>query len=975
MINPSEIQLSFFRGGITNVDRPENVSLSWALDYIRQGKEYDPLIRSLRSETDQEKRQAIKKGLSYFCFSGTFSKRNAKSLIQHSGLMVLDFDHVKDLLFTRLQLQADPHCLALFISPSGDGIKMMILIDPKRHAESFLSFQDYIKKNYGMDVDKSGKDVSRACYASFDESVFLNPEARLFTVEVDEVDEETGEVTTRPRTQPPNKPSFVPDPLKHLELVVSRIEELRIDLTADYDDWMLIAFCMATYGEAGSDYFHRISAFNSGYSVAGCNDKFKDARNTTRFTTPAWFFKHCKKFGIDIEFPKGSQPVPAAKKTVAKAEKPTRIDDEPQDKTGTFKWPSNVTFDSPEIQKQAEKDVHNHGHFSHKWGIYFSKYSEGEFSFSRKTNFTITPYYIVTDEEGMASRILTFTNFRGEKRLERVPTDAFTSISEFSKFIERGNFHHSMTKTDFTRIKGKVYDECKPAKEISTLGLHDAGFYCFANGIYADGQFQKIDEHGVVTYKGVHYFLPALSAMYVEQKMKFQFERQFIYVERKVSFMEWSELFCKVYGENGRIGLMFYVMSVFSDIIFMKENAFPILFLYGKPDSGKTAMGTSIISMYHPTRNVSVGSNINSVKIPALARQFSQVNNGVVLVEEYHNELEKTTMEILKSWWNRAPYTKTDTSASNTSSRTVGIPVKSCCVMTAQHLPNLDVGFFTRCILLSFFKKDSYTPEEMSQFDDLKTMQEDSLTIVTSRILNLRGKMVDKFNTEFAKEKRFYGSIFTGPNVNRIGIHCSHIMATFSCLNGELKFPFSYDELKETLMKVVDAQMNMMASSDESSTFWDIVQSLVYSNQIQDGHDYDFRTLSSISIKKTEGKGEHLAQFSGQKELLFIRLSRLHGLYLKEMRVQGRKGGMDKTSLINYLKNSQSYIGTKDNFRFKDGPTSAFVFDYDDLSASGFTMKKEDSAVSSDTELQVVTNEGEVLPEPGKPAQEGDLPF
>jgi hypothetical protein len=112
-------------------------------------------------------------------FSGTFSKRNDAALIQHSGLITLDFDHVSNLQELKETLLLDRYFETelMFISPSGDGLKWIISIDLREcnHQDWFQAISAYIKATYQLEVDKSGKDISRACFLPHDPKVYINP--------------------------------------------------------------------------------------------------------------------------------------------------------------------------------------------------------------------------------------------------------------------------------------------------------------------------------------------------------------------------------------------------------------------------------------------------------------------------------------------------------------------------------------------------------------------------------------------------------------------------------------------------------------------------------------------------------------------------------------------------------------------------------------------------------------------------------
>jgi len=62
------------------------------LSRVKEGKSKD-IVRKIRLEKDKELRNKLKQELPAICFSGTFSKRQDSALMEHSGLICLDFDN------------------------------------------------------------------------------------------------------------------------------------------------------------------------------------------------------------------------------------------------------------------------------------------------------------------------------------------------------------------------------------------------------------------------------------------------------------------------------------------------------------------------------------------------------------------------------------------------------------------------------------------------------------------------------------------------------------------------------------------------------------------------------------------------------------------------------------------------------------------------------------------------------------------
>jgi hypothetical protein len=173
------VLFSFFKAPVSNTKPHKAVSLLQIYNAIK-GNYYKGRTEHLRGITDQKQaRQYKAANFDYCTFSGVFSVRNDKALIQHSNILCVDFDHISEVEKLRFQLLHDDYfdTLLLFRSPSGDGLKWIVPIDVTQatHANYFLSVSNYLKATYNVDTDKSGKDVSRACFIPHDNDVFINP--------------------------------------------------------------------------------------------------------------------------------------------------------------------------------------------------------------------------------------------------------------------------------------------------------------------------------------------------------------------------------------------------------------------------------------------------------------------------------------------------------------------------------------------------------------------------------------------------------------------------------------------------------------------------------------------------------------------------------------------------------------------------------------------------------------------------------
>jgi len=153
--------------------------ITFILERIKTGKSKD-LVEAIRNEKNKEKRDALKIKLPAILFSGTFTNRNAKGLKDHSGYICLDFDKYesdKKMTADRKKFEKDEYTFSVFTSPSGNGLKVIVKIPPvvENHRDYFIALEKYYNSE---NFDIACKDVSRVCYESYDEKIYINPKSK-----------------------------------------------------------------------------------------------------------------------------------------------------------------------------------------------------------------------------------------------------------------------------------------------------------------------------------------------------------------------------------------------------------------------------------------------------------------------------------------------------------------------------------------------------------------------------------------------------------------------------------------------------------------------------------------------------------------------------------------------------------------------------------------------------------------------------
>jgi len=268
-----------------------NLDISVILEQIRSGK-YKSRIQALRELLRQgktEKYSSAKRSLPAFTPSGLFEGgRKLEFLKEYSGLIILDIDKLSQekLIAIRTRVEEIPNTYACFISPSGNGLKILVKVfsRPVYHKVVFNQvkafYEEQLRTNdqaKTVQIDPSGKDITRLCFVSWDEMLYLNPSAAIFKPYINMVEDD-------------------------IEKLVAQIESKRIDLTANYDDWVKIGFALVdATGEEGRACFHRLSQFYPGYNPKECDEQYdKCLKSKNSSITIATLFYLARDSGMDI---------------------------------------------------------------------------------------------------------------------------------------------------------------------------------------------------------------------------------------------------------------------------------------------------------------------------------------------------------------------------------------------------------------------------------------------------------------------------------------------------------------------------------------------------------------------------------------------------------------------------------------------------------------------------------------------------
>ncbi|WP_286496863.1 VapE domain-containing protein [Empedobacter sp. 189-2] len=156
---------------------------------IKEGT-YKSQILYLRKSLEQGKMEPYekaKKSLLAFTPSATFKGGRKLDYLQYyNQIIVLDIDKVEKNKLAEIKLKATElsTTFVAFISPSNNGLKLFIKVSTNQdeHKNTYNIVKEFYEKELEIEIDKSGKDITRLCFYSYDPEIFFNPNADIFLV-------------------------------------------------------------------------------------------------------------------------------------------------------------------------------------------------------------------------------------------------------------------------------------------------------------------------------------------------------------------------------------------------------------------------------------------------------------------------------------------------------------------------------------------------------------------------------------------------------------------------------------------------------------------------------------------------------------------------------------------------------------------------------------------------------------------------
>lgn len=269
-----KIPVSYFPNKIFQTT--QQMSLGDVLNTI-QSNRFEMLISELRrfkAEGKQDRADAIKSNLPAVTFCATFDGRRISNQYAHyNNLLVIDIDKLSEEEMARVKecLMNDPYVASFWKSPSGNGWKGLLFLSypeeaqilnvSEKHHEAFLYVEQYFKSNYSIELDSSGKDITRLCFFSWDPELVIKSTASAMPIKIEpKQTKPERKVVPQPThnqsshlvkdyawNQVEGKSTQKNNPMDRrlMENIYRYLVRHNSSITGSYEDWVKVAFAIA----------------------------------------------------------------------------------------------------------------------------------------------------------------------------------------------------------------------------------------------------------------------------------------------------------------------------------------------------------------------------------------------------------------------------------------------------------------------------------------------------------------------------------------------------------------------------------------------------------------------------------------------------------------------------------------------------------------------------------------------------------
>lgn len=175
-------RINYTKYGLQYIDFNEVVEVIRNGDLVLYDSEYGKYtlrqaIEHIRTVPEEDRQYWKSRLLPAVAWNARFLKVNSKGLDDYSCITAMDFDHIAtrdEMIHLRNRLIITPCVVCVFVTPSGEGLKALVLHDndnPNLHRDLY---EQLLQKFNVASKDEGCKDIARRNYLSYDPDIWVN---------------------------------------------------------------------------------------------------------------------------------------------------------------------------------------------------------------------------------------------------------------------------------------------------------------------------------------------------------------------------------------------------------------------------------------------------------------------------------------------------------------------------------------------------------------------------------------------------------------------------------------------------------------------------------------------------------------------------------------------------------------------------------------------------------------------------------
>ncbi len=546
------------------------------------------------------------------------------------------------------------------------------------------------------------------------------------------------------------------------------------------------------------------------------------------------------------------------------------------------------------------------------------------------SNFTVEPLYFIEPEQWSISaagrRIIRIRNERGETRVVELPGNgtALRSSADARAFFSRlGNYSFFGPSGAMSALVRMVNDLCRPTREVDCLGWNPGiDGWVWADGIYSQGELIPFDSCGVALVNGKQYYLPIANQWDHGGADPHQQSSRFRARVGSMRPVDYFVLFQRVYGDNGRIALLYLIASLMRDVIFDTTKMFPILNAFGPPMTGKSQLGRSMMAL---CTDMPLPMNLPNSTMVSLTSALQTYRNGLVCLDEYSNDVRDDKQEFLKSIYDGGGRSKsvlvpgTDQRVTSTSRVLSGV------YLSGQQVPENDVALFTRVIMLNF-DNTRFDIHARARLTELQAAEREGLAQVVHSVLDQRGLIEQMFPEVLRTQCGFIEAELANRSVRAdsrtVGIW-GILLAVHTILNEPLGLGIDQDSIRAQVLDSMAAQCRTQHYLGDVQQFWEVFSALVMRGDLEVGYDYLVEPYHKSSAFPISSNGYEPME---DEPIIIINTPSVLNSYLHSAREYGIRT-LSRNTMLLYLRKWSGFVGdgVRRKFKGREKPSTVTV--------------------------------------------------